>query len=93
MTNLEIKRMIAAGWSDMPPTQEGFFWWWDGDEDHSPAFTDVFRNGLNIDDELICEHPGVGEDLSVVDMHGWWMELSAPVPPIDDYFVVRIIII
>lgn len=58
--------------------EQGFYWWWNGDEDAAPIPVSVMLSGTCGEYFASVGQYGWTEPQFVTDMGGWWMKLVEP---------------
>lgn len=80
-SGLSVAQGSAPTWTQNPPTEQGRYWHWNGDEDCAPLPMFILWSGhtgkcfvsrgqLGIEHAIDCDQYG-----------GWWMPLYAPPLP------------
>lgn len=75
------KRALEAEWTNLPPTEQGEYWHWDGNPDAAPFPLSVMWSGT-AQKCFVCigDHPHAP---FCDDFGGWWMRIHQPPQPID----------
>lgn len=71
----------ADAWSKEPPTVQGWYWHWNGDEDSSPIPTSVLWSGTSRTCFVSMGQLGLHEAVECDVYGGFWMPMTTPKTP------------
>lgn len=71
-------------WSQTPPSQSGFYWHWNGDEDSAVLPLTVMYSGASGKCFVSIGQYGITEAVDCDQYGGWWAELKEPNAPTDE---------
>jgi hypothetical protein len=72
---------IRATWTQTPPTEQGEYWHWNGDEDCAPLPTFVLWSGTSGKSFVSRGQLGIEQPIDCDQYGGWWLPLYAPPLP------------
>jgi hypothetical protein len=67
-------------WTQSLPTEQGWYWWWNGDENSCPVAMSIFRDSAGRFFSTIGQL-GLNHPIFVEDHGGWWLRLIEPETP------------
>jgi hypothetical protein len=65
-------------WDKTPPTEQGWYWHWNGDPDHQPVPTSVLYSGTTRTCFVSIGQLGITEAIFCDKYGGYWMRMHAP---------------
>lgn len=78
-----VKGHVARpSWSKQPPTSQGWYWHWNGDEDSSPLPTSVLWSGTSRTCFVSTGQLGLFQAVDCDKYGGWWLPMITPNTPI-----------
>ena len=76
-----VVEKLTAGWTKTPPTIQGEYWHWNGDEDSAPLPMFVLWSGTSGKCFVSRGQLGIENAVDCDEYGGWWMPLYAPPLP------------
>ncbi len=73
--------MSAATWTKTPPTEQGTYWHWNGDQDSAPVPIFVLYSGFTGKCFVTMGQLGMDHATDCDEYGGWWMPLPDPKTP------------
>ena len=71
-------KTLYSDWTKTPPSEQGAYWWWSGDEDSSPLHIEIMYSGSDGTYFATSGQYGWTVAQSVTEMGGWWIRIYAP---------------
>lgn len=68
----------APNWSKEPPTEQGEYWNWDGDEDHAPMIYHVLWSGTAKKCFVSMGQYDIKNAIWCDEFGGWWLKIEQP---------------
>lgn len=78
----EKKRAARHSWTKSPPTEQDWYWHWNGDADCSPLPTSVLYSGSSGKCFVSQGQLGLSHAIDCDEYGGWWLRITTP--PIPD---------
>lgn len=75
---LEREKAIAE-WTEDIPTEQSWYWHWNGNRDDSPFVYSILKSGTN--DECFIQNSHWAGAPWCKDVGGWWMRIQEPSTP------------
>lgn len=72
---------VGEHWKKQPPTKQGDYWHWDGDEDHAPMIYHVLWSGSANKCFVSIGQYSINEAIWCNEFGGWWKKISQPSIP------------
>lgn len=72
----------AAPWSKEPPTEQGEYWHWNGEEDTAPYIYHILWSGTAKKCFVSIGQYGITEASFCDEFGGWWKRISQPAIPV-----------
>ena len=81
--NIQLKKTAstAGEWTQVPPTQPGNYWQWDGNKLNAPLPLLVLCDGENGKPFIPSGQIGHAQSVDCDNLGGWWMPLNTPALP------------
>ena len=77
----ELQRLRSVAWTQQPPTEQGWYWNWNGDADCAPLPHSVMWGGLSGKCFVSRGQLGLTVAVDCDKYGGWWAPCEAPPIP------------
>jgi len=72
------EEQALAAWTQTPPTEQGTYWHWNGDEDCAPVPMFVLWSGTESKCFVSAGQLGIKHAVMCEDYGGWWLKNQTP---------------
>ena len=76
--NILIAGIFSGRWTDRPPTEQGWYWHWNGDMEDSPFPLSIMYSGTDEKCFVSIGNNGIDTAINCDEYGGYWQPLVEP---------------